>query len=69
MEDIGLHTPEFAKAAVSNEGHDALITATKVMAMTAIDLLTDPQILRKAREEFERYKSSAFAEIPLVPLF
>lgn len=68
-EDIGLHTPEFAKAAISNEGHDALMTATKVMAMTAIDLLTDPQILRKAKEEFEIYKSSAFADIPLVPLF
>ena len=68
-ENIGLHTLEFAKAVVSREGHNALLTATKVMAMTAIDLLTNPQILRKAREEFEEYKSSAFTNLPLVPLF
>lgn len=68
-ENIALHTLEFAKAAVSAKGHEALLTATKVMAMTAIDLLGDPNILRKAKRELEAYRSSGFANIPLTPIY
>lgn len=68
-ENVGLHTPEFTKAVVSPKGHEAVLRATKVAAMTAIDLLTDTEILRRARDEFVRYKSSGFANLPLLPLF
>jgi amidohydrolase len=67
--NLTLHTPEFAKAAISDEGNHALLIATKVMAMTAIDFLTNPEMVRKAKEEFERYKSSNFTNLPLLPLY
>jgi len=68
-EGISLHTADFVIAAVSPVGHQALLTATKVMAMTAIDLFANSEILKKAKAEFERYKSSSFTNLPLVPLF
>jgi metal-dependent amidase/aminoacylase/carboxypeptidase family protein len=68
-QNLTLHTPEFAKAAISDEGNHALLIATKVMAMTAIDFLTNPEMVRKAKEEFERYKSSNFTNLPLLPLY
>ena len=68
-EGTSLHTPDFVKAAISPKGHEASLTATKVMAMTALDLFTDPEILKKAKDEFDRYKSSNFTNLPLLPLF
>lgn len=46
------HTPEFRAAAISPGGHAGLINAAKGMAMTAIDLLSDPELLRQAKQEF-----------------
>jgi len=66
---IVLHTPEFAQAAISEKGHEALLTAIKVMATTAVDLLTNPELIQRAKEEFEGYKSSNFTNLPLLPLF
>jgi aminobenzoyl-glutamate utilization protein B len=34
-------------------GHKSLIFASKVMAASALDLLTKPEILEKAREEWK----------------
>jgi len=48
------HTREFAKAAVSEAGHRGLIIGAKALAMTAVDILTKPELLKAAREEFER---------------
>jgi amidohydrolase len=64
-----LHTPEFARAAVSRKGHEALIIATKVMAMTIIDLMHEPDTLRQAKNEFRRYQSDDFKHLPLQPIF
>lgn len=44
-EGLALHTKEFAKKALSPEGDKAILTAAKVMAMTAVDILVDPSIL------------------------
>jgi len=38
-EGTSVHTRDFAKAANSNEGYSAMITAAKALAMTGIDLL------------------------------
>ena len=35
-------------------GHKSLIFASKVMASTVIDLMTNPDLLNKAKEEFKR---------------
>ena len=42
------HQHEFATAAASAEGDRALISAAKAMAMTAIDVLTDPALRESA---------------------
>jgi len=46
------HTPEMCAASKSSEGHKGLLNAAKCMAMTALDLLSDPELLEKARAEF-----------------
>ena len=47
------HTPEFAAAAASERGHTALLRAAKAMAMTAVDLLAQPEWMAQARAEFD----------------
>lgn len=47
------HTPEFAAAAASERGHTALLRSAKAMAMTAIDILTQPELMAQAQAEFE----------------
>ncbi len=51
-EEIAGHTVEFREASASPAGHAGLISAAKAMAMTTIDLLADPGLLRAARAEF-----------------
>lgn len=50
--EVGEHTPEFAGAAASEDGHRGLLDAAKAMAMTVLDLLGDRDILAKTKEEF-----------------
>lgn len=49
---IGAHTPEFAQAAASERGNRALIRAAKALAMTAVDFLTQPELVAQAKAEF-----------------
>lgn len=51
-ESIATHSPEFAAAAVSDAGHLGLMNAAKALAMTAIDVLTDGELLARIRKEF-----------------
>ncbi len=46
------HSPEFAEAAVSERGDAALLRAAKAMAMTAVDLLANPELMAQAKAEF-----------------
>ncbi|HXF61206.1 MAG TPA: M20 family metallopeptidase [Caldilineaceae bacterium] len=48
------HTPEFAAAAASERGHQALLRAAKALAMTALDLLTQPALMEQAQREFRQ---------------
>ncbi|MCD5416506.1 M20 family metallopeptidase [Candidatus Bipolaricaulota bacterium] len=50
--EIAAHSREFAAAAASERGEQVMLIAAKAMAMTTIDLLTDPALLRKAKGEF-----------------
>jgi len=50
--EIGIHSREFAACAASEDGHRGLLDAAKAMAMTAIDVLTDPDLRRRIQEEF-----------------
>jgi amidohydrolase len=52
-EEIAGHSREFAKASASKRGEEVLLIAAKAMAMTAIDLFTDPELMEHAKEEFK----------------
>jgi hypothetical protein len=47
------HSREFAEALASKRGEEVLLIAAKAMAMTAIDLFTDPDLMERAKEEFK----------------
>ncbi len=48
------HSREFCEASASQRGHEALYLSAKSMAHTAIDLITDPDLLARAKAEFEK---------------
>lgn len=47
------HSREFAEAACSERGHQGLIIGAKALAMTAVDLFTDQELMNKVKAEFE----------------
>ena len=50
--EVSVHTREFAACAASEDGHRGLLDAARAMAMTAIDVLIDPDLRRRMKEEF-----------------
>ena len=56
-EDMGGHTAEFCAAAGSPAGHEGMIKAAKLMAMTVVDLLAEPANLRAVQQSFEEEKA------------
>lgn len=52
-EEVAGHSHEFAEAAASKRGEDVLLIAAKALAMTAIDLFTDPELVKQMKEEFQ----------------
>ena len=51
-DDVAGHSREFTEASGSERGHRAMIVAAKAMAMTTVDLLTDPDLVKRAWDEF-----------------
>ena len=47
----GASSKEVAAATKSERGHDALIVAAKTLAMSALDLLGDPDLIARAKRE------------------
>jgi len=45
-------------------GHKGMMHAAKIMAVAAVDLYTTPELLRKAREEFEKKAAPYHCPIP-----
>jgi len=50
-EEVAGHSPEFRAAAASPEGHAGLLDAAKALAMTAVDLFADPELVDAAWKE------------------
>jgi metal-dependent amidase/aminoacylase/carboxypeptidase family protein len=50
-EKIAGHTVEFREYSSSEAGKSAMLDAAKAMAMTAMDLLTNPQLIEQAKQE------------------
>jgi metal-dependent amidase/aminoacylase/carboxypeptidase family protein len=55
-DSIAGHSIEFERASVSDRAHEAMLSAAKALAMTAIDLFTNPDIMKKVTEEFRDAK-------------
>ena len=51
-EGTPIHSRAFEAAAVSPLAREGMLAAAKVMAMTTLDLLTDPQLVERARQDF-----------------
>lgn len=54
--EVVAHSPQFASAAASEAGIQGLLDAAKALAMTVVDLVADPEIVIKVKEEFEQNK-------------
>jgi len=50
----GVHSPEFASAAASEAASRGLLDAAKALAMTVVDLVANPEIIIKIKEEFQQ---------------
>lgn len=49
------HSPEMVEAAASQKGIDSILLGAKVLAFTALDLIENPELLRKIKEQ-HRYE-------------
>ncbi len=47
------HSPQFARAAISARADKALLISAKALAMTVVDLLSDPAIMNRVQREFK----------------
>lgn len=52
--EVVLHSPQFASAAASVAGTHGFLDAAKALAMTVIDLVANPEIIIKVKEEFRQ---------------
>jgi aminobenzoyl-glutamate utilization protein B len=48
-------------------GHKNLIFASKVLASSAIDLMVNPELLKKAKKEFKKRMAGRTYKSPLPP--
>ena len=51
--DLPGHSAAFREASNSDEGYRTMIAGTKVLALTALDLFTRPDLLEEVRRDFE----------------
>lgn len=52
-----VHTPEFEEAVGGPTGHHAIGVGAKAMAMTAVDLLENPELLKAVKQAFQEMKA------------
>ena len=49
------HSVQLAEATMTPEGQEAMITGTKALAMTLVELLAEPEKLKAAKEYFSSH--------------
>jgi len=49
-----VHSPQFALAAASEAANRSMLDAAKALAMTVVDLVANPEIVTKVKEEFQK---------------
>lgn len=60
------HTWQAVAAGGMSIGHKGMLTAAKVLALSAVDLYTQPALIDKAKSELERRVGKDFKYIPLL---
>ena len=55
-EEVVIHSSDFASAAASEEGIKGMLDSAKALAMTVVDLLANPEIVTKVKQEFGQGK-------------
>lgn len=53
--DIAGHSEVFREMSLSDRGHQAMLLGAKILAMTALDLFTDPTLMEAVRRDFENH--------------
>jgi metal-dependent amidase/aminoacylase/carboxypeptidase family protein len=53
-DSVYIHTRDFAEAAASDDALRHMLDAAKAMAMTAADILSSPEMLKKVQAEFRK---------------
>jgi metal-dependent amidase/aminoacylase/carboxypeptidase family protein len=53
-DDITWHSKDVAASTVTAAGHEAIVRGAKVLALSAIEMLLQPEELRAARDEHDR---------------
>lgn len=46
------HTPEFTAVAITDAAHEGMLQAAQSLAMTGVDLALDPDLVKRAKQEF-----------------
>jgi metal-dependent amidase/aminoacylase/carboxypeptidase family protein len=46
------HTLEFREASNSQAGQDGMLNSAKAMAMTTVELLNEPELMKEVKEDF-----------------
>ena len=54
--EVVTHSPQFASAAASEAGIHGLLDAAKALTMTVVDLVANPELVAKVKEEFRQNK-------------
>jgi len=54
--EVVTHSPQFASAAASEAGIHGLLDAAKALSMTVVDLVANPEIVARVKEEFRQNK-------------
>lgn len=47
------HTPDFTKASGTPDSFERSLTTAKALALTALEVIRDPELLKSIKEEFE----------------
>ena len=51
--EVMTHTPEFREATITEAGDNAMRWGAEAMALTALEVMTNPELLHKIQEEFK----------------
>ena len=60
------HSWQAVAAGGMSIGHKGMINAAKTLAFTAVDLMTDPALVQRARAEFDGKRGAGFVYRPLI---